>query len=177
MFKTVYFLSALGLFAAGVLHAAVYTCKDAQGVTHLTNIPCEEGRSPGAQRDQTEVPPGLTYDTIREASVSMTSAQFDAFVQGIKNKELGGRGWVHDIREELSIPWQKRRDIYKAYVDLYAPPSGKFLFTQQITLQLPKSMALQITKGQFVVFKGKIESVTCRSGSCTLALREGEILR
>jgi len=159
-----------------VATSAVYRCRDAQGTLHLGNVPCEQQRS--VEEDKKTVGPSsaeVTYDTIREASVSMTSAQFDVYVQGIKDKPLEGQGRVRNIREQWSFLKPKGTGIYEAIIDLEPPRFGKFLSGQEITLELPKPIALRLNKDHLVTFRGRIDSVSCVNGKCHITLRRGQI--
>ena len=143
-----------------VATSAVYRCRDAQGTLHLGNVPCEQQRS--VEEDKKTVGPSsaeVTYDTIREASVSMTSTQFDVYVQGIKDKPLEGQGRVRNIREQWSFLKPKGTGIYEAIIDLEPPRFGKFLSGQEFSFPLQVNIPSSLQQQSYPTFQAPHQRV------------------
>lgn len=71
--------------------------------------------------------------------------------------------------------------IYKAYIFIVSKvPIKKSMVagTADVVLELPTSTALELKIGQFVNFRGRIESIDSRGGTCCLiTLSNGSVLR
>ena len=172
-----FLLSMLGLLPAGA-KSAVYSCRDDQGVVHYSNTPCER-----EEKENNALPP-LTYEAIIKANASMTSAQFDAYVGSIKGREMRGKGRVQDIISQGEarpiVPAPRRTEIYVAIIQLDTPPPPDRSGVQRrinpgIDLQLPNTIALQMKNGEFIAFRGNVDSVFCAGTTCRVSLKDGRI--
>jgi len=107
-----------------------------------------------------------SYFHIRDMKSQMTTVQWRAYVQALEGTEVEWQGWVRDVHRKIF-------GGYDLYVDMDPP---REMSTLDVTFDIEEFRALQLRRGQFIVFRGTIGSVHRFLGSCQVILKNVSIL-
>lgn len=99
---------------------------------------------------------------------STTEARFKAYARSVEGSWIRWQGWVEDVNEKLL-------GGYEVWIDMDSPE--EMLSVQDITFDIPDSLALALEKNQQIVFEGQISSLRNFLGSLSVGLDSAQIIR
>ena len=106
----------------------------------------------------------VSFLTIRKNMAEMTDLQFKRYAAGLEGKTVSWKGWVEEVKERFL-------GGYSCWVDMDSPAVS--MSVQDVTFDVPESVALKLKKDQQLRFTGKIEDVMSLLGSCQVNLAKG----
>ena len=101
------------------------------------------------------------YYQIRSNMEKMTEVQFSSYTKGLIGQKVTWTGYVSEVSEG----WFGG---YKVLIDMDPPTS---LSVQDITIEIPESIAMKFTKNKKVTFTGVIESIIEVLSTCQVSLK------
>lgn len=110
----------------------------------------------------------LQFLDIRNNMKVMTEAQWKAYVRILEGKIIDWKGWIEEVNEKFF-------GGYELWIDMDSPHIT--MSVQDVTFDIPASLALKFNKDQIVYFRGRIKSIYNILGSCSINLENAAVYR